>query len=185
MSGDASDRRREVTRLLHDGDHEALLAVVYDELRAIAARHMAPERNGHTLQVTALVHEAYLRLVDEDGETWSERRHFYATASQAMRRILIEHARRSRTEKHGGAMQRVTLGGADMPIELDTDQVITLHDVLEVLENEDERAAEVTRLRFLLGLSVEETARALSVSERSVAREWKYARARLYDLLDL
>ena len=93
------DPRGEVTRLLQTGDNDALLTLVYDELRIIAARRMLPERCGHTLQVTALVHEAYLRLVDEDESSWDGRRHFYATASEAMRRILIEHARRVGTDK--------------------------------------------------------------------------------------
>ncbi len=185
MHDDANKRRHEVTRLLHAGDQDALLSAVYGELRALAARHMAPERNGHTLQVTALVHEAYLRLVDEDSSSWKERRHFYATASSAMRRILIEHARVARTQKRGGALRRVTLGSADTPMELDVEQAAALHDALEVLEREDARAAAVARLRFLVGLSVAETARQLSISERSVAREWTFARARLYDLLGI
>lgn len=185
MLDEPTSRRREVTRLMQTGDGGALLGVLYDELRSIAARHMAHERAGHTLQVTALVHEAYLRLVDEDASSWKERRHFYATASEAMRRILIESARAVHTEKRGGVLRRVTLGSVDVPIELDVDQAVALHEALEVLEREDERAASVTRLRFLMGFSVEETARELSISERGVVREWKFARARLYDMLGL
>jgi len=179
------DSRGEVTRLLQSGDRDALLPLVYDELRTIAAARMALERREHTLQATALVHEAYLRLVDEDGATWERRAHFFATASEAMRRILIEHARRVGTAKRGGGARRVTLGAADSPVELGLEQAAVLHDALVVLEQEDERAAAVTRLRFLAGLSVEETAQALSISVRSVRREWTFARARLFELLGL
>lgn len=179
------DPRGEVTRLLQTGDNDALLTLVYDELRIIAARRMLPERCGHTLQVTALVHEAYLRLVDEDESSWDGRRHFYATASEAMRRILIEHARRVGTDKRGGGVRRVTLGSVDIPVEIDVEQVAALHDALDLLEREDGRAAAVTRMRFLAGLSVEETALSLSISVRSVHREWTFARARLFELLGL
>ena len=178
-------QRGEVTRLLQAGDRNALLTLVYDELRMIAARRMAPERTGHTLQATALVNEAYMRLVDQDTASWEGRRHFYATASEAMRRILVEYARKVGAEKRGGAVQRVTLGAADTPLELDLEQVSALHEALELLEREDGRAAEVTRLRFLAGLSVEETAKALSISVRSVHREWTFARARLFELLGM
>jgi RNA polymerase sigma factor (TIGR02999 family) len=174
-----------VTRLLQAGDRDALLVLVYDELRSLAARRMAPERTGHTLQATALVHEAYMRLFEQDGATWERRRHFYATASEAMRRVLVEHARKASAQKRGGAACRVTLGAADTPVELDAEQAAVLHEALDVLEREDERAAAVTRLRFLAGLSVEETAEALSISVRSVHREWTFARARLFELLGL
>jgi RNA polymerase sigma factor (TIGR02999 family) len=179
------DPRGEVTRLLQSGERDALLALVYGELRAIAAARMALERREHTLQATALVHEAYLRLVDQDGTTWERRAHFFATASEAMRRILVDHARKGGTAKRGGGARRVTLGAADAPVELDFEQAAVLDDALEVLEREDERAAAVTRLRFLAGLSVEETAQALSISVRSVRREWTFARARLFELLGL
>jgi RNA polymerase sigma factor (TIGR02999 family) len=179
------DPRGEVTRLLQSGDRGGLFDLVYDELRVIASRRMARERTGHTLQATALIHETYIRLVADDEASWEERRHFYATASEAMRRILIEHARKVGAEKRGGAAQRVTFGGVDTPIELDLEQVGALHEALDRLEQEDERAASVTRLRFLAGLSVEETAKALSISIRSVRREWTFARARLFELLGL
>jgi len=179
-----SDRRGEVTRLLRAGDRNGLLELVYDELRLIAARRMAAERGAHTLQATALVHEAYVRLFHPDSESWEERRHFYATASEAMRRILIEHARRGGAQKRGGSAARVTLGAADIPVELDFDRAAALHEALEILEQEDERAASVARLRFLIGLEVEETAKALSISERTVRREWTYARARLFEILN-
>jgi len=177
------DHRSELKRLLAEGDRNALNVLLYDQLRSIADRRMAPERKGHTLQPTALVHEAYLRLLQEDGVNWESRRHFCAAAASAMSRILIEHARRVNSEKRGGAARRVTLGLADAAVELDSEQAAALHEALEQLEQEDQRAAAVTRMRFLIGLSVEETANALDISVRSVHREWIFARARLFALL--
>lgn len=179
-------RHGEVTRILRAGDGAgtALLPLVYDELRAIAQGRMAGERAGHTLQATALVHEAFLRLVGSEAIDWEGRRHFYAAAAEAMRRVLIDHARRAKSLKRGGDQQRVTMGAAESSVEMDAEQVLALYDAMEVLEKEDERAAAVARLRFLIGLSVEETAGALGISERSVHREWNFARARLFELLD-
>ena len=174
-----------MTRMLRSGepDDGRLLPLVYDELQLIARRRMSDERAGHTLQATALVHEAYMKLVGDENVAWDGRRHFYAAASEAMRRVLIDHARRVKSLKRGGAQQRITLGAPEAAMELDTDQALALHDALDRLEQEDERAAAVTRLRFFSGLSVEETAKALDTSERTVAREWTYARARLFELL--
>ena len=178
-------RDTEVTRILHAGgaQNEALLPLVYGELRAIAEKRMASERAGHTLQATALVHEAYLRLVGDDEMSWRDRGHFYSAAAEAMRRVLIDHARKVASLKRGGDKQRVTLGAPEISAELSQAQVLALADALETLEADDPRAAAVARLRFLSGLSVEETAAALGISERSVHREWTYARARLFDLL--
>ena len=176
--------KRELTRLLGAGDRAALDGFVYDELHRMADRRMAPERREHTLQATALVHEAYLRLFEREDAAWSDRRQFYSAAAAAMRRILIEHARRVNRDKRGGSAQRVTLGAEDAALELDFVQVAGLNDALDRLEAEDERAAAVTRLRFLVGLSVEETAQALSISARSVHRNWTFARARLFQMLD-
>jgi len=175
----------DVTRLLREGaDAQGrLLPLIYDELRSIAQRRMSGERSGHTLQATALVHEAYLKLVDEAATEWRDRGHFYSAAAEAMRRILIDHARKMRSLKRGGDRRRVTLGGPEGQVELDYEQILALGDALDRLQAEDERAAAVTRLRFLAGLSVEETARALGISERSVHREWTYARARLVEIL--
>ena len=174
----------EVTRLLRDErGREQLLPLVYAELRAIAQKRMAGERADHTLQATVLVHDAYLKLVGEENLDWRDRKHFYSAAAEAMRRLLIDHARRARSQKRGGDHRRVTLGGAEAELELDPDQILALDEALAKLEQEDERAAAVTRLRFFSGLSVEETARALEISERSVHREWTYARARLFQLL--
>ncbi|MFT7669659.1 MAG: RNA polymerase sigma-70 factor (ECF subfamily) [Planctomycetota bacterium] len=169
--------------MLAAGDLNELNSLLYDELRSIADRRMAHERKGHTLQPTALMNEAYLRMLQEKGVSWENRKHFYAATATAMARILIEHARRVNSEKRGGGARRVTLGIADAAVELDCEQAAALHEALEKLEVDDERAAAVTRLRFLVGLSVEETAEALDISVRSVQREWTYARARLFALL--
>jgi RNA polymerase sigma factor (TIGR02999 family) len=179
------DSRPDVTRILQDSEEpsEELYPLVYEELRIIAQNRMRAERSGHTLQATALVHEAYMRLVRDDEISWRSRRHFYGAAAEAMRRILVDHARKANSEKRGGSAKRVTLGTPESPMAMEPDQVLALDEALDKLEAEDPRAAAVTRLRFLSGLSVEETARTLEVSERSVFREWTYARARLFDLL--
>lgn len=176
----------ELTRILRKGPEGAALALplVYDTLRRIAERRMAGERADHTLQATALVHEAYLKLLGEEQLDWTDRRRFYGAAAEAMRRILVDHARRVGATKRGGERQRVTFGAVDASAELEPDQVLALSDALERLEREDPRAAEVTRLRFFAGLSVEEAAAALGISERSVHREWAFARARLVQLLE-
>lgn len=175
----------ELTRMLragHVGDE--ILPLVYEELRAMAQKRMSSERSGHTLQATALVHEAYVRLVGDEEITWRDRKHFYAAAAESMRRILIDHARRVRSLKRGGDRQRVTLGAPEVEASFDADRFLALDEALERLEREDERAAAVTRMRFFAGLSVEDTAKALDISERSVHREWTYARARLFELID-
>lgn len=176
----------EVTRILKEtpeGAEEKILPLVYDELRSIARSRMAAERAGHTLQATALVHEAYGRLMGDAEPNWDDRRQFYAAAAQAMQRVLIDHARRVRSQKRGGDFQRVTLGSPEAPVEMESDKMIALDGALQRLEEEDPRAAEVTRFRFIVGLSVEETAHAMEISERSVAREWSFARARLMSLI--
>lgn len=179
-----TSRQAEVTRMLRGAkDESEVLPLVYDELRAIAQKRMSGERAGHTLQATALVHEAYVKLVGQEQMEWQSRRHFYGAAAEAMRRILIDHARRVRSLKRGGDQRHVTLGAPEAPVNLDPDQVLAINDALELLEAEDAEAAAVTRLRFFSGLSVEDTAQALGISERSVYRKWTYARARLFELL--
>ena len=176
----------EVTRILResgDESEEAILPLVYDELRSIARARMSRERSNHTLQATALVHEAYGRLLGDEQRGWKDRRQFYAAAAQAMQRVLVDHARRTRAKKRGGELLRVTLGAPEAPVEMEGDRLVALDDALSALAEEDTRAAEVTRLRFLVGLTVEETAHTLGISERSVAREWTFARARLMTLL--
>ncbi len=179
-------RAGEITRIFREtpeGAEGRILPLVYDELRAIARHRMAGERAGHTLQATALVHEAYGRLMGDVELDWDDRRQFYAAAAQAMQRVLIDHARRVRSQKRGGDFQRVTLGSPEAPVEMESDKMVALDGALQRLQEEDPRAADVTRFRFIAGLTVGETAHAMGISERSVAREWSFARARLMSLI--
>jgi RNA polymerase sigma factor (TIGR02999 family) len=175
---------RDLTRLLQQGDLDGeVLGLVYDELRDLARRRMAGERAQHTLQATALVHEAWVRLVRDRDMQWRDRRHFFGAAAEAMRRVLVDHARRVQSEKRGGDRARleITLGG--LAREDDPELLLALDDALTALEAEDPRSAEVARLRFFAGLSVDDVARALDVTPRTVARDWAFARARLTQLL--
>lgn len=179
----------EVTRILvavEGGDVRAadkLLPLVYEQLRAIATQRMAQERAGHTLQATALVHEAYLRLVGGQQVPWMNRAHFYLAAAEAMRRILIEHARKRGRLKRGGDRRRVPVSVADLAAEQDSEEILAVDEAVRRLEETDAQAGKVVRLRFFAGLSVDETARALDLSPRTIAREWAYARAWLHDAL--
>ena len=172
---------------LRDSDRddvmEQLLPVVYDELRALARAHLRHERADHSLQATALVHEAYLRLLGDARPPWNDRRHFFRAAAEAMRRILVEHARKRGRVKRGGKRVRVELRDANLTTDQDPMEVLALDDAFRRLEQQDPRAADVVRLRFFAGLSVEETAKALGLSERTVKREWAFARAYLYAAL--
>lgn len=179
---------KQVTRLLHEASEREdawseLLPLVYGELRALAARRMGSERVAHTLQATALVHEAYMRLVGDSEMDWKGRGHFFGAAAEAMRRVLVDHARRAKSAKRGGERARVSLTVADVVLEDDPQRLLDLDEALGQLRKEDAAAADVARLRYFAGLSVEETALALDVSERTVMREWAYARARLSELL--
>ncbi len=184
------DARRTVTCILNDlqaGRREAadqLLPLVYDHLRAIAQQRMNDERAGHTLQATALVHEAYLRLVDDQAVAWTCRAHFYAAAVEAMRRILIEHARRRGAVKRGGNWRRAALNVASLALDENLDNFLALDDAILRLEEQDGAAAQVVRLRFFAGLSIDDTARVLDVSPRTVKREWTYARTWLLQYLE-
>jgi len=162
---------------------ERLLPLVYDELRTLARAQLRYERPDHTLQATALVHEAYLRLIGTAQPPWNDRQHFFRAAAEAMRRILIEHARKRGRAKRGGTRVRVDLSAADLGSEQDLDRLLALDDAFRRLEKEDPGAADVVRLRFYAGLSVEETAQATGLSERTVKREWAFARAWLYAAL--
>ena len=159
-----------------------LVPLVYQELRAMAQAHLRDERLDHSLQATALVHEAYLRLLGGD-RPWNDRRHFFRAAAEAMRRILIEHARKRGRVKRGGQQVRVELRNVDVATEQDLDELLALDDAFRRLQEKDPEAAEVVELRFFGGLSVEETAKAMEVSQRTVKREWAFARAWLYDAL--
>lgn len=185
MSAGASPK--DVTVLLNaagKGDPAAaskLLPLVYEELRQMAQRRMAKEPVGHTLQPTALVHEAYIRLVADAEATWESRRHFFGAAAIAMRRILVERARRYAGPKRGGGRKRVELdespAAADVP---DTVDWIALDEALSALEQHDRDMAQVVMLRYFAGLSVEQTAEVMGVSARTVKREWACARAWLF-----
>jgi RNA polymerase sigma factor (TIGR02999 family) len=178
------DRMTEFTRIvdaIEQGEPDAasqLLPLVYAELRQLATQRLAQEKPGQTLDATALVHEAYLRLLGpEEAERWDGRRHFFAAAAEAMRRILIEKARRKHRRKHGGGLQRVELAGREPAARTPSDELLALDDALTKLAAEDATAAEVVKLRYYAGLSVEEAADALGISRANAYRHWTYARA--------
>lgn len=176
----------EVTRILKlidDGEDrlsQELLPLVYDELRRLAAQKMAMERPGQTLQATALVHEAWLRLVGKQDRRWENRRHFLGAAAEAMRRILVENARRKAREKHGGDLSRVFLDDIQIPIESNGEKLIHVHEALDRLQEEDEAKAEVVKLHFFAGLTFEEIAQALEISERTARRYWNFSKVWLF-----
>jgi RNA polymerase sigma factor (TIGR02999 family) len=174
----------EVTQILDaiaQGDQSAaaqLLPLVYNELRKLAAAKLAREAPGHTLQPTALVHEAYLRLVGTaDERRWNSRGHFFGAAAEAMRRILVESARRKLGIKHGGEMQRLDLQEHDVPIAVPPEQLLALDEALARLAAADADAARIVDLHFFAGLSIDESAQALGVSRATAYRQWAYARA--------
>lgn len=181
----------QVTRLLRDwssGREEArdeLLALVYEPLRAIAGRHLNREREGHTLQPTALVHELYLKLIDQRQVAWNDRAHFFAVAAQVMRRILVDHARRKKSDKRGGDMTPVTIGAALDVAVIENFDVIALDHALEGLEKVLPQQARIVELRFYAGLTIDETASVLGISAATVSREWTMARAWLRRALDI
>jgi len=160
---------------------ERLLPLVYDELRKLAAQRLAQEKPGQTLQATALVHEAYLELVDvEQAQHWNSRGHFFAAAAEAMRRILVDNARRKRSQKAGGDLGRQDFDALDFAIPEMPEDLLALGEALDKLMATDKTAAEVVRLRFFAGLPVPEVAQLLSISPRTADRLWAYARAWLH-----
>jgi RNA polymerase sigma factor (TIGR02999 family) len=181
----------EVTRILsaiEQGDPQAaeqLLPLVYDELRKLAAQRLAQEKAGQTLQPTALVHEAYVRLVARGDDAtprdqqWNSRGHFFAAAAEAMRRILVENARRKRSHKHGGNHRRVDLADADQGYVVNDDEVLAIHEALAKLATEDAPAAQLVQLRYFGGLSVQEAADALGIARSTAYEQWAFARASL------
>ena len=180
----------EVTEILKELSGEGrenamdrLVPLVYDELRSLARSHLRHERPDHSLQATALVHEVYLRLLKSVSPSWNDRQHFFRAAALAMRRILIDHARSRNRLKREGRRIRVEISGIDLAEDQNLDQVLALDEAFQRLEKQDPRAADVVRLRFYAGLSVGETAEALDISERTVKREWAFARAWLYETL--
>jgi RNA polymerase sigma factor (TIGR02999 family) len=180
----------DVTRILSavaHGDPTAaaqLLPLVYDELRRLAAQRLAREKPGQTLQATALVHEAYLRLVGPQDTGWDGRGHFFAAAAEAMRRILVEKARHKRRRRHGGGLRRVDLDQAAAGDDAPAGDLLALHEALDHLAAEEPVAAEVVKLRYFAGLTAEQAASALGISLRTANRHWAYARAWLYSRLN-
>jgi len=163
---------------------ERLLPLVYDELRRVAAILLARENPGHTLQATALVHEAYLRIASPAGDQpWDDRRHFFAAAAEAMRRILVESARRKRRLRHGGGLARVDLDEHDIPVESPHEDIVALNDAFDEFTREEPQKAELVKLRFFAGLDEQEAADVLGISRTTAARYWAYARAWLFDRL--
>jgi RNA polymerase sigma factor (TIGR02999 family) len=167
---------------LANGTVANLLPLVYEQLRLLAAKRMGQEAGPHTLQATALVHETYLRLA-ESGENFASRAHFFWAAAEAMRRILIEHSRSRHRLKRGGKARREVLNLLDLAGNQDTEDVLAFEEAIEKLRTESPQAADVVRLRFYAGLTVEEVGEALGISPRTVNREWTYARAWLFRCL--
>jgi RNA polymerase sigma factor (TIGR02999 family) len=172
------------TRILSAIEHgdpraaEQLLPLVYHELRKLAAQRLAQEKPGQTLQATALVNEAYLRLVGpDDHREWDGRAHFFAAAAEAMRRILVENARRKKRFKRGGDRQRIDLDEIAEPVELADDRILAVHEALERLGAEDPQAAQLVKLRFFAGMSITDAAGVLGISRASAYEHWAYARA--------
>jgi RNA polymerase sigma factor (TIGR02999 family) len=180
---------QEVTQLLADwgrGDKSAfdkLFPLVQDELRRIARRQMSHERPGHTLQATALVNEAYLKLAGQEGFEWQSRAHFYAVCAQVMRHILIDHARAHARDKRGGGAVQVSLNEANVVAEDRADELLALDEALCHLEALDSQKARIVELRYFGGLSIEEAAEVLDISPRTVRREWRRAKAWLYRMI--
>jgi RNA polymerase sigma factor (TIGR02999 family) len=177
----------EVTRILsavEQGDPHAaeqLLPLVYEELRMLAAQKLAQEKPGQTLQATALVHEAYLRLVGTDAvQNWDSRGHFFAAAAEAMRRILVENARRKKRLKHGGDRKRLDLERADLALPEGPDELLIIDEAIHKLAAEDPEAAQLVKLRFYAGLSVEEAAQLVGIARSTAYEHWAYARAWLH-----
>ncbi len=181
----------EVTRILDQisaGDPRAadqLLPLVYDELRKLAAQRIAQEKPGQTLQATALVHEAYVRLVDvRKAQEWNSRGHFFAAAAEAMRRILVEQARRKQREKHGGSRQKLPLDANLIADNSGDEELLAINDALDQLALQDAQAAELVKLRYFSGLSIEEAAQVIGIPRSSAYVQWSFARAALRVLLE-
>ena len=182
-------RDEDITTLLlawragEDAAHEQVFPLVYDELQRIAHRHLSREREGHTLDTTALVHEAYLKLVGQRAD-WNDRAHFYAIAAEAMRRVLVDHARRYQALKRGEWPKRVSLTDDMLVADVRADTLLALDDALTELASIDERLSRVVECRFFGGLTEEETAEALGITARTVRRDWLKAKGFLHRMLE-
>ena len=179
---DPSTRVTELIQAISAGDesaHERLFEVLYDELRNVARGQLAGTPARATLQATALVNEAYLRLLGKAQSNWENRRHFFFAAARAMRDVLVEEARKKSARRRGGDAKRVTLANLDLSLDTPADDLLALDEALAIIEADDPRRADIVRLRFFAGLSEDETAETLGISKRTVSREWGLARARL------
>jgi RNA polymerase sigma factor (TIGR02999 family) len=178
---------RDVTRILTEieqGDARAtdeLLPLVYNELRRLAAHKMASEPAGHTLQATALVHEAWMRLVDSPAQSWQNRAHFFGAAAEAMRRILVARARRRRTQRRGSGAEHLDVDGIEIASPAPEEQLLALNEALDRFATLEPRQAELVKLQYFVGLKIEEAAEVLGISEATAKRWWVYARAWLFD----
>ena len=172
-----------ILQAIQQGDPKAadeLLPLVYEELRKLAAHRMASEASGHTLQATALVHEAWMRLVGSENPKFDGRAHFFAAAAEAMRRILIDRARRKRAVRHGGGQERVELDEADFAIQKDDDQLLAMNDALDKLTAQNKIEAELVKLRYFVGMTTAEAAEVLGITEAAAKHYWIHARTWLY-----
>ena len=180
----------DVTRILdrvHQGDPtaaEELLPLVYQELRKLAAHKMAHELPGQTLQPTALVHEAWLRLADGEDVKWDSRAHFFGAAAEAMRRILIDNARRKRAQRHGGGQARVDIDQIEIAAPAKDEELLAVSEAMEKLAARDKQKAELIKLRYFVGLTIEEAAEVLGISTATANRWWTYSRAWLYEEIE-
>lgn len=184
--GCMSDVTQIIDAIARGDEHasEQLLPMIYQELRNLAASKLAQEPPGQTLQATALVHEAYVRLVDsEQQQQWKHRGHFFAAAAEAMRRILVEKARRKQRVKHGGEYQRVEMDDERLVCSVPPDQIVALDEALERFSQEEPEKAQLVKLRFFAGLSIEEAAEAMGISRATASRYWTYARAWLFNAI--
>jgi len=177
----ATTRMNEFTRILNAVSEtpekaEELLPLVYSELRRLAGHKMAGESPGHTLQPTALVHEAWLRLAGSSQQNWQNRAHFFAAAGEAMRRILVEHARRKQSLKRGAGAEREELDENSLVLSAPPDEIVAVHEALDTLAKEDPTAAELVKLRYFVGMTMEEAASALGLAKRTAEEIWTYAR---------
>ena len=160
-----------------EASSEELLAAVYDELRRIAQSKMSAERQGHTLQATALVHEAWLRLGGDAQKQWENRRHFFGAAAEAMRRILVDHARKKQAEKRGAGAGNLELVESEIQVESTPSELLAVHEALEQLEIEDPQAAELVKMRYFIGLTMQQAADALGLKKRTAEGIWEFGRA--------
>ena len=179
-----------VTRILkaieqgHQQAADELLPIVYEELRHLAAQRLSHEASGQTLQATALVHEAYIRLVDvEKAQHWNSRGHFFGAAAEAMRRILLNRAREKGRVKRGGQLQRIDLAKIDIAVDAPAEDLLAVNEAIELLTEENKECANLVKMRFFAGLSIDEAGAALGISARTAKRHWAYARAWLFDAL--